>query len=87
MPTPNRDFILGLARHLVDDTTRLHDSLTDLRKAAGLTQLEVAQRMGCPLETVKHFEAYYGMDGVTHSFVQRYALAIGARITTTVEAA
>ena len=87
MHSPDRDAILKLARQLTDDTTRLHNSLTRHRKAAGLTQIEVAQRMGCALETVQHFEAYYGMDGAAHSFVQRYALAVGARITTTVAAA
>lgn len=76
-----------LARNLVDDLYDSHDELVRIRKESGLTEVEVARRIGCHVDNVLDFEAYYGMDSARRGFINRYALSIGARISTKVEVA
>lgn len=53
--------------------------LLNMRKMAGLTRLDVTERIGCQYDDVEAFET-----GIHHdpslAFVRRYAFAVGARI-------
>lgn len=76
-----------LAKDLVDDLYDSHDELVRIRQESGLTVEEVAWRIGCHVDSVLDFEAYYGMDSARRGFINRYALSTGARISTKVEVA
>lgn len=74
--------IEALAELLVDADDSLLAQLVELRKSNGLTQLEVAARMGVSQPTVAAFERYDANPRL--STIRRYALAVGAEITHTV---
>lgn len=72
-----------------DDETqraRLVMALVELRLRQGITQAEVAGRMGVTQPTVSDFERN-GQEGRVSSLslIQRYARAVGARVRTWVE--
>lgn len=54
--------------------------LVEYRKAAGMTQTQVAEAMGVSQVTVSEFERCVGVDGPRVTTVQRYARAVGAKI-------
>ena len=58
---------------------RLVGELAELRRSAGLSQTEVAARMGTSQSAVARLEA--GDADVRASTLERYAAAIGSRIT------
>lgn len=72
-----------LARELVEGDRDLIRRLVLLRKKAGLTQQQVADRLGVSQPTVQSFERA-GNDPRL-STIRRYALAIQVRITHQVE--
>lgn len=53
-------------------------TLKKLREAAGMTQTQVAEKMGTTRSRISHIEAKY--PGVRHDSLLRYMQAIGARI-------
>lgn len=59
------------------------DTLVRTRKDLGLSQTEVARRMGVSQATVSGFETE--MSDPRLSSLQRYARAVGARLVVTVE--
>ncbi|MFF3440861.1 helix-turn-helix domain-containing protein [Streptosporangium sp. NPDC002721] len=62
----------------IDRDMRLIESLVELRRAQGLTQAQVAERMGRSQPSVSDFER---LGGDPHlSTVRRYALAVGASV-------
>lgn len=68
-----------------DDAHAAHaliDDLIELRKQAGLTQTEVARRMGVDQPAVQKFESRRKPPMLLT--VQRYARAVGARLCATV---
>lgn len=64
---------------LLEWQERLMESLVKLREHHGLSQAEVASRMGVTQPTVSAFERYDA--NPTMSTLRRYALAVGARLT------
>ncbi|MDR2374222.1 MAG: helix-turn-helix domain-containing protein [Bifidobacteriaceae bacterium] len=67
---------------LAEDHDRLLVSLRDMRRAKGLTQAQVAERMGVTQPTVAQLERYDA--NPTLSTLRRYALAVGASTSTSV---
>jgi transcriptional regulator with XRE-family HTH domain len=68
----------------IDRDMRLIESLVTIRKQRGLTQAEVAERMGRSQPAVSDFER---LGGDPHlSTIRRYALAVGAEVVHTVTA-
>jgi transcriptional regulator with XRE-family HTH domain len=68
----------------IDRDMRLIESLVTMRKQRGLTQAEVAERMGRSQPAVSDFER---LGGDPHlSTIRRYALAVGAEVVHTVTA-
>lgn len=63
--------------HAVQDLLLL-SKLRQAREAAGLTQEQLAERMGAPVSTVTAIESH-GADP-TLSTIRRYALAVGAAV-------
>ncbi|GLW96699.1 helix-turn-helix domain-containing protein [Microtetraspora sp. NBRC 16547] len=62
----------------IERDTRLIESLVELRKAQGVTQAQVAERMGRSQPAVSDFER---LGGDPHlSTIRRYALAVGASV-------
>ena len=62
----------------IDRDMRLIESLVELRKTQGLTQAQVAERMGRSQPSVSDFER---LGGDPHlSTIRRYALAVGASV-------
>jgi len=74
--------LVAQAEALADDHAEMMASLVALRRE-GLTQTEVAERMGVTQPTVAGLERYDA--NPTLSTVRRYALAVGAMIKTRVE--
>lgn len=72
-----------LADSLVDSHDKLMEDLVLMRKRHRLTQDIVAERMGVSQPTVAAFERYDA--NPTLSTIRRYALAVGASLTHTVE--
>lgn len=72
-----------LAESLVDSHDQLMADLIALRKKHQLTQEMVAERMGVSQPTVAAFERYDANPKL--STVRRYALAVGASITHSVD--
>lgn len=72
-----------LADSLVESHDQLLENLVSLRKSHGLTQSDVAVRMGVSQPTVASFERYDA--NPTLSTIRRYALAVGASIDHVVE--
>jgi len=66
-------------RRMSDERRRLVGELTGQRRAAGLSQTEVASRMGTSQSAVARLEA--GEADVRASTLERYAAAIGHQIS------
>ncbi len=66
-------------RRMSQDRRRLVRALTEQRQSAGLSQTEVAARMGTSQSAVARLEA--GEADVRASTLERYAAAIGGQIT------
>ena len=71
------------ATQLVENDRALLRRLTQLRGDQGLTQQDVADRMGVTQPTVARFEAYDS--NPTLASIRRYAHAVGALVTHVVE--
>lgn len=67
---------------LEQDHWQLVDELIKLRKKHKLSQAEVATRMGVTQPTVSEFES--DDSNPTLSTIRRYAMAVGARLKTTI---
>lgn len=67
----------------VDRDMDLVDRLVQVRRDSGLTQREVAERMGCSQPNVSAFERVGGDPHL--STIRRYAVAVGARVGWRVE--
>lgn len=67
-----------LADSLVESDDQLLEKLVKLRKDHGLTQSDVAERMGVSQPTVAAFERYDA--NPTLSTIRRYALAVGGSV-------
>jgi ribosome-binding protein aMBF1 (putative translation factor) len=67
------------AARMAADRSRLVRELAEQRQAAGLSQTEVAARMGTSQSAVARLEA--GTADVRASTLERYAAAVGAQIT------
>jgi transcriptional regulator with XRE-family HTH domain len=65
--------------HMADGRGRLVRELAAQRQAAGLSQTEVAARMGTSQSAVARLEA--GTGDVRASTLERYAAAVGGEIT------
>lgn len=76
------DLIERRADSLIEDHAALRAQLIALRKKHRLSQAVVAERMGVSQPTVAGFEHYDA--NPTLSTIRRYALAVGARIRSTV---
>ena len=66
-------------RRMAAERRRLVEDLAGLRKSAGLSQTEVAARMGTSQSAVARLES--GDADVRASTLERYAAAIGSQIT------
>lgn len=64
------------AKDLVREQRDFLEDLVGVRKAAGLSQQQVAERMGVSQSAVSLFEHYDA--NPTLSSIRRYALAVGA---------
>jgi transcriptional regulator with XRE-family HTH domain len=71
--------LVAKARVLLDSERHLMESLTAIRKKRGITQAEVARRMGVSQPAVAAFEHYDANPRMAS--IRRYALAIGAEFT------
>lgn len=78
MDTDALDTLTNRAVALIENHSRLLSKLVYLREKQGLSQAEVAQRMGVGVRTVARFERYDA--NPTLSTLRLYALCIGARI-------
>jgi ribosome-binding protein aMBF1 (putative translation factor) len=67
------------AARMAEDRTRLVRELTGQRQAAGLSQTEIAARMGTSQSAVARLES--GTADVRASTLERYAAALGSQIT------
>ena len=67
------------AARMAEDRGRLVRELAEQRQAAGLSQTEVAARMGTSQSAVARLEA--GTGDVRASTLERYAAAVGSQIT------
>jgi ribosome-binding protein aMBF1 (putative translation factor) len=67
------------AARMAEDRGRLVRELTGQRQAAGLSQTEVAARMGTSQSAVARLES--GTADVRASTLERYAAAVGGQIT------
>jgi len=67
------------AARMADDRGRLVRELAEQRQAAGLSQTEVAARMGTSQSAVARLES--GTADVRASTLERYAAAVGGQIT------
>lgn len=76
--THERDELLARARELQAARRGLMEELVDLRDHHGLTQQEVADRMGVSQSAVAQFERYDA--NPTLGTIQRYALAVEASL-------
>ena len=73
-----RDAILARARHLQRAQRAMMEELVDMREKHGLSQAELAQRMGVSQSAVAQFERYDA--NPTLATIQRYALAVEANL-------
>jgi ribosome-binding protein aMBF1 (putative translation factor) len=69
------------AARMAEDRGRLVRELAEQRQAAGLSQTEVAARMGTSQSAVARLES--GTADVRASTLERYAAAVGGQITWT----
>src|ERR1700749_1547506 len=67
------------AARMAEDRGRLVRELAEQRQAAGLSQTEVAARMGTSQSAVARLET--GTGDVRASTLERYAAAVGSQIT------
>jgi ribosome-binding protein aMBF1 (putative translation factor) len=67
------------AARMAEDRGRLVRELTEQRQAAGLSQTEIAARMGTSQSAVARLES--GTADVRASTLERYAAAVGGQIT------
>jgi ribosome-binding protein aMBF1 (putative translation factor) len=67
------------AARMADDRARLVRELAERRQAAGLSQTEIAARMGTSQSAVARLES--GTADVRASTLERYAAAVGGQIT------
>jgi len=67
------------AAQMAEDRTRLVRELAEQRQAAGLSQTEIAARMGTSQSAVARLES--GTADVRASTLERYAAAVGRQIT------
>jgi ribosome-binding protein aMBF1 (putative translation factor) len=67
------------AAQMAEDRGRLVRELAEQRQAAGLSQTEVAARMGTSQSAVARLES--GVGDVRASTLERYAAAVGGQIT------
>ena len=67
------------AARMAEDRTRLVRELAEQRQAAGLSQTEIAARMGTSQSAVARLES--GTGDVRASTLERYAAAVGGQIT------
>ena len=67
------------AARMAEDRGRLVRQLTEQRQTAGLSQTEVAARMGTSQSAVARLES--GTSDVRASTLERYAAAVGGQIT------
>ena len=67
------------AARMAEDRTRLVRELAEQRQAAGLSQTEIAARMGTSQSAVARLES--GTADVRASTLERYAAAVGSQIT------
>ena len=67
------------AAQMAEDRGRLVRELAEQRQAAGLSQTEVAARMGTSQSAVARLES--GTGDVRASTLERYAAAVGGQIT------
>jgi ribosome-binding protein aMBF1 (putative translation factor) len=67
------------AARMAEDRGRLIRELAEQRQAAGLSQTEVAARMGTSQSAVARLES--GIADVRASTLERYAAAVGGQIT------
>jgi len=67
------------AARMAEDRGRLVRELAEQRQAVGLSQTEVAARMGTSQSAVARLES--GTADVRASTLERYAAAVGGRIT------
>ena len=70
---------------MAEDRGRLVRQLAERRQAAGLSQTEVAARMGTSQSAVARLES--GAADVRASTLERYAAAVGGQITWKLEGA
>ena len=73
-----------LAYELATQDYELISALVKVRIDKGLTQEVVAERIGITLESIQEFEAHWS--NPTLSTLRRYALAVGANYTHTIQA-
>lgn len=73
-----------LARSLARTQHQFMRELVECREAAGLSQEEVAERLGISQSAVSQFERYDS--NPTLASVRRYALAVGAALTLAADA-
>ena len=71
------------AARMAEDRSRLVRELAEQRQAAGLSQTEVAARMGTSQSAVARLES--GTADVRASTLERYAAAVGGQITWTLD--
>src|SRR6516225_4431050 len=71
------------AARMAEDRGRLVRELAEQRQAAGLSQTEVAARMGTSQSAVARLES--GTADVRASTLERYAAAVGGQITWTLD--
>jgi len=69
----------GPTARMAEDRTRLVRELAEQRQAAGLSQTEIAARMGTSQSAVARQES--GTADVRASTLERYAAAVGRQIT------
>jgi len=67
------------AARMADDRAKLVRELAERRQAAGLSQTEIAARMGTSQSAVARLES--GTADVRASTLERYAAAVGGQIT------
>ncbi|MFF4026968.1 hypothetical protein ACFYY5_29370 [Nocardia elegans] len=72
-----------LAAHLVAQDDQLLEALVGIRIGKGIRREQVADAIGCPVDDIEVFETVAA--DIPLSVIRRYALAVGARITHTVE--
>jgi transcriptional regulator with XRE-family HTH domain len=67
------------ADHLVRGSRELVQELVQARKDQGLTQEQLAERVGCPVKAVQEFESYWFDPALSQ--IRLYALAVNVEVT------